>query len=227
MADSTAKLPVQGGATLALKVIDNGDSTFSLDVSKSHIRHGALGHYRSAIVVSMATTQAANSRIWQVRNTAANLIIPTRLSLSVMPAGTITTPYRGRFSLFKATGFTAVDTADVVTPTVSRKRTGDMAAVPGGAAIRHVTVAGAAAGMTGGTLTNDGGALAMMQAWLATAAATSFPIEKDLIADPEKEHPIVLAQNEGLSLENSVVGSGTANVVSVLVDFSWAEVAAF
>lgn len=196
----------------------------------SHIKpleYGSLGHYRSAVRFAMATAQAANSRIWQIRNThATNLIIPTSLLLAVMPAGTITAAYRGEFSLFRATSFTAVDTTNTVTPTASPTRA-SMAAAPGGAAIRHVTVAGAAAGMTGGTLTKDGGAAAILEAWLATAAATTFPIERELLKDINGGHPFALVQNEGLSIENVAAGSATANVVTVMVDFSWAEVTAY
>lgn len=191
------------------------------------IAHGALGHYRSCVRFTLATSQNANSRLWEVRNThATNLIIPTRLRVTILMAGTVTTAYRLELDLFRLTGFSVVDTTGTVTPTVSPKR-GNMATAPGAAAIRHVTVAGAAAGMTGGTMTKDGGSAAMHEAWAATAAATSLPVPAELLDDVNGTHPLVFVQNEGMELENIVAGSATANVVDVVVDFSWAEVSAF
>jgi hypothetical protein len=48
-----------------------------------------------------------------------------------------------------------------------------------------------------------------------------------MLDDVNGTHPWVLAQNEGLVLQNIVAGSATANVVDVVIDFSWAEVTAF
>ena len=192
------------------------------------IQYSTLGHYRMSVRFTMATTQGANSRLWEIRNGhASNLIIPTRMELSILPAGTVTAAYRMEIDLFKLTGFSAVDTTNTVTPgTPSSKRGSLMAATPG-AIFRHVTVAGAAAGMTGGTLTKDAVAAGIAQTWVATAAATTVPFRKEMLDDVNGTHPFVLAQNEGLELENIVAGSATANVVDVAVDFSWAEVTAF
>ena len=192
------------------------------------IQYASLGHYRMSVRFTMATTQGANSRLWEVRNAhASNLIVPTRMELTILPAGTITAAYRMEIDLFKLTGFTAVDTTNTVTPgTPSSKRGATMAASPG-AVFRHVTVAGAAAGMTGGTLAKDAVAAGIAQTWVATAAATTLPYRKEMLDDVNGTHPWVLAQNEGLELENIVAGSATANVVDVSVDFSWAEVTAF
>lgn len=191
------------------------------------IQYSTLGHYRMSVRFSMATTQGANSRLWEVRNGhASNLIVPTRMEVSILPAGTITTAYRMEVDLFKLTGFTAVDTTNTVTPSTPSNKRSTMATTPG-AIFRHVTVAGAAAGMTGGTLTKDAVAAGIAQTWVATAAATTLPFRKEMLDDVNGTHPWVLTQNEGLELENIVAGSGTANVVDVLVDFSWAEVTAF
>ena len=205
-----------------------GGTTFrAMHVHMKPLEYGALGHYRTAIKLTMATTQAANSRLFEVRNThASNLLVPTRIRAAVQPAGTVTTAYGFELGLFRVTSFTAVDTTNTVTPTSSVKRT-SMAAYPGGAHVRHVTVAGAAAGMTGGTLTKDANAIASMIAWLATAAATSMPVERELMDDVNGTHPLVCAQNEGWELENVVAGSATANVVQAMLDVSWAEVASF
>ncbi len=218
-------IQIQGNGGTIAEV--GGTSVRGLSVTTKPLEYASLGHYRSSVRFTMATSQGANSRLWEVRNTSTNLIIPTRLRVTILPAGTVTTAYRMQLELYKLTTFTAVDTTNTVTPTVSVRRTTGMAAAPGGAAIRHVTVAGAAGGMTGGTLTKDGGAAGIMQAWVATAAATTIPVVAELLDDVNGTHPWVFAQNEGMELENIAAGSGTANVVDVAVDFCWAEVSSF
>lgn len=190
----------------------------------------SIGHYRTSIQLTMATTQAANSNLFEIRNTSSNLLVLTRCRFGAYASGTVTTTYVGKWSLLRVTNFTAVDTTNTVTPTSSVKRT-SFTAYPGNAAVRHVTVAGAAAGMTGGTLTKDANALGQYIAQMttgpnATAGGFMMPMQ-ELVDDVNGTHPLTCAQNEGWIIENTVVGSGTANVVQVLIDISWAEVAAF
>lgn len=218
-------LQIQGNGGTVLEV--GGTAFRGIHTHAKPLEYGALGHYRTAVTLTMATSQGANSRLLEVRNShATNLIIPTRLRVGVCSAGTVTTAYLFQLGLFRLTSFTAVDTTNTVTPTSSVKRT-SMAAYPGGAVIRHNTLAGAANGMTGGTLTKDGNALSTLVAWVATAAATTMPTYQELMDDMNGTHPLVCAQNEGFEVENITAGSGTANVVNVTLDLSWAEVTAF
>ncbi len=217
---------IEGGTTGALVEVGAGAAS-AQHVTLKPIPHGSLGHYRTSVKLTMATAQAANSRLFEIRNTATNLIVPTRIRVGVLPTGTVTTAYAMEIALFRLTAFTAVDTTNTVTPTSSVRRTSGMAAYPGGAAVRHVTIAGAAAGMTGGTLTKDANSAGSLIAWMSTAAATSMPIYQELLDDVNGTHPFVLAQNEGVEVENVVAGSATANVIQVVIDVSWAEVTAF
>lgn len=190
-----------------------------------------VGHYRTSIALTMATTQAANSNLFEIRNThATNLLVLTRCRIGAYASGTVTTTYLGKWSLVRATGFNAVDTANTVTPTTSVKRT-SMSAYPGNAQVRHVTIAGAAAGMTGGTITKDANFLGSFMAQMTTgpnATAGGFPVPTvEMVDDVNGTYPLTSVQNEGWVIENTVVGSGTANVVTVYIDVSWAEVAAF
>jgi hypothetical protein len=218
---------VQGNGGTAAEV---GGTTFrALHTHVKPLEYGSLGHYKTAIKLTMATSQNANSRLFEVRNThASNLLVLTRCYIMVGPGGTVTTGYLGEFDLFRLTGFSAVDTTNTVTPTGSVKRTTGMQAYPGtSAAVRHNTVAGAQAGMTGGNLTKDGNAIGMCIAPLFTLAASSPVVYRDMIDDINGTHPLVCANNEGWELENVVAGSGTANVVHVVVEFAWADVTAF
>ena len=217
-------IQVQGNNGVVAEV--SGTTFRALRVELKPLEYGSLGHYRTTVKLVMATTQAANSRLFEVRNThATNLLVLTRCFLMVAPGGTVTTGYLAEFGLWRLTNFSAVDTTNTVTPTASMKKT-TMAAYPGGAAVRHVTIAGAAAGMTGGTLTKDGNALASLIAPAFTLAATTPVPSRELVDDTNGTHPLVCGQNEGWEIENVVVGSGTANVVHVVTDVSWAEVAA-
>lgn len=192
----------------------------------------SVGHYRVNHRCVLVNTQAANSRLFEIRNThATNLIIPTRLIIKWFSASAHTALIEDSLDVYKVTGFSAVDTTNTVTPTASVKRA-SMTAAPGNAAIRGVTVAGAAAGMTGGTLTKDGGSFAQMPLILAQAvmAATDtlsrwFPY-LDVFDDVNGTHPFVFAQNEGFIIENRAL-LGAAAGSSVYIDFSWAEVTAF
>lgn len=190
----------------------------------------SIGHYRTSIQLTMATSQAANSNLFEVRNTGANLLVLTRCRIGVYATGTVTTPYLGKWSLMRTTSFTVTDTTNTVTPTGSTKRT-SFSAYPGNAHVRYVTVAGAAAGMTGGTLTKDANAMAQFIATMTTGPNTTaggFVMPSaDMVDDVNGTHPLVCAQNEGWIIENTVVGSATANVIQVLIDISWAEVVAY
>ncbi len=196
---------------------------FAAAVRIKPIPWGVLGHYRVNHRCLLAAAQAANSRIFEVRNSGANLIVPTRLVIKTVQSAA-GTAQDNSLDVFKATAFSAVDTTNTVTPTASIKRA-SMAAAPGGAAIRGVTIAGAAAGMTGGTLTKDGGAVG--QHPISVQAAVQWPpVVSDILDDVNGTHPWVFANNEGFEIENRVLNV-TSYGVMVYIDFSWAEVTSY
>lgn len=216
---------LEGGVSAALMGIGAESSSPAHSTIKP-IPHGALGHYRTSVRISSTAAQAANSRIFEIRNThATNLIIPTRLTLRALQA-VAGTAQENSLDVYKVTGFTVVDTTNTVTPVSSVKRT-NMAAYPGGAAVRHLTLAGAAAGMTGGTVTKDTQFFATLPYNVAAAIATTFmwgPI--DCFDDVNGTHPFVLVQNEGIIIENRVLNVTSYGIIWY-IDFSWAEVTAY
>jgi hypothetical protein len=217
-------IQVQGNGGV---IADVGGTTFrSLNVQTKPIEYGALGHYRTTVRIASTAAQAANSRILELRNTSAtNLIVLTRLSLRALQTAA-GTAQENSLDCFRVTGFTAVDTTNTVTPVSSVKRT-SMAAYPGGAAIRHLTLSGAAAGMTGGTLTKDTQAFATLPYNVAAAIATTTiwgPL--DCLDDVNGTHPFVFAQNEGFIVENRVLNV-TSYGITWYLDVSWAEVTAY
>jgi hypothetical protein len=198
---------------------------FALNVRGMPLNHGAFGHYRVNHRFAIIAAQAANSRLFELRNTSSNLIILTRLNIRWLQTAAHTAAIEDSIDMFKCTSFTAVDTTNTVTPVASAKRNG-MAAAPGNVAIRGVTVAGAAAGMTGGTLTKDGGSVAQLCRWLLAAVPTAgdnFDREREMLDDVNGTHPFSYGANEGFILENRVL-LGAAAGSSVYVDLSYAEV---
>lgn len=212
-------------------IAEVGGTTFrGLHTHGKPLEYGALGHYRLSLRIVLTAAQTANSRLFEIRNShASNLIIPTRLTLRVMQiaAGTV---QENSIDVYKATGFSVVDTTNTVTPTSSVKRTTEMAAFPGTSAqIRHLTLAGNAAGMTGGTVTLDANALATFP-FLVNAAAPTIPKAEwgpyDVLDDVNGTHPLTLKNNEGLVVVNRVLNV-TSYGMALYLDFSWADVAAF
>lgn len=190
----------------------------------------SIGHYRVTHRFVLVNTQAANSRLFEIRNThATNLIIPTRLTIKWINSAAHTAFIEDSLDAFKVTTFTAVDTTNTVTLTPSLKRT-SMAATT--AAIRGVTVAGAAAGMTGGTLTKDAGPFFQLPRILnQTVEATTETVSRtadvgSAFDDEFGAHPWVFVQNEGFIIENRVV-LGAAAGSSVYIELAYAEVTAY
>lgn len=188
-----------------------------------------VGAYRVTHSCALVATQAANSRLFEFRNThATNLCIPTHLKLRWLQDAAHTAAIEDAIDAYKVTGFSVVDSVNTVTLTGSIKRAG-MTAAPGNALLRGVTVAGAAAGMTGGTLTKDGSPFGTLAQWLLLAqptAAEVLPVEDDLIVVPSQEYPFVFGQNEGFILENRVL-LGAAAGSTLYIDYGWTEVTAY
>lgn len=183
------------------------------------------GHYRTVAKATLLASQAANSRLFEVRNAGTNLLIPTRLDVTVFAFGSIAFPYILDLSVYKYTGFSAVDTAATVTPAAVVARSTMASSV--NAQIRAVTVTGNAAGMTGGTLgAKSGSPIGSVLAFMASV--NSSAVEKELTANvPRGEHPMTFGLDEGFVIENVTVGSATANPIGVVIHFAWCEAQAY
>lgn len=218
-------IQIQGNNGVVAEV--SGTTFRGQHVHVKPLEYGALGHYQTAVRISATAAQAANSRIFEIRNThATNLIIPTRLRVRALQTAAGTAQENG-LECVKVTGFTAVDTVNTVTPVSSVRRGGTMAAFPGGAAIRHLTLTGAAAGMTGGTMVEDTQAFTRFPYNVAAAVATTFiwgPY--DAFDDDHAAHPFVFSQNEGMIVKNRLLNV-TSYGITWYLDFAWAEVAAY
>lgn len=190
------------------------------------------GHYRCATRTRLVITQAANSRLFEIRNAhASDLLIPTQIHVQWRqgPLDTHTATIEDSIDIFKATAFSVVDpTGGPVTPLTTRMRT-SMAA--SSAEVRANALAGLAAGITGGTMTLEASPFAQVSNFLLAApVATAVPPPMaELFWKPEpadSEHPLVLAPNEGIVIVNRVL-LGAAAGSSVYIDVQWAEVTVY
>lgn len=215
---------IEGGTSAALQEVGIPVGVNASEkagaVAIKPIAYGALGHYRVSVRINSTAVQVARSRIFEMRNThATNLIIPTRLVIRALQTAA-GTAQENSVDCFKCTAFTAVDTTNTLTPTVSQKRA-SMAAAPGAAAIRVLNPN--ANGMTGGTLTIDGSSFASLPFNVAAAINTTTiwgPL--DCLDDVNGTHPFVFVQNEGFEIENRVLNV-TSYGITWFVDFSWCE----
>lgn len=185
---------------------------------------GALGHYTTSHRTVFTNTQAANSRLFELQNAhATNLVVVHRVHVVYSQGSTQTAAIEDSIDMFRCTSFSAVDTTNTVTPVASKMRTSMGTA---GANLRGVTVAGAAAGMTGGTLTKDTAPVFQMSMWLLAAVPTAGPSPRfEYLWVPtvaNGESPMILVQNEGFIIENRVV-MGAASGGAVYVDVAWSE----
>lgn len=189
----------------------------------------SIGHYRVTYRFAIVAAQAAGSRLFECRNTLAQLFIPTRLRVKIISNQAHTAFIENSLDIYKATGFTVTDTTSTVTPVAKTKRTTGMTAAPAGIDIRGVTAAGLAAGMTGGTLTALADPFCQCpyvgaQAAQAVGETTPrFPYETDVLDDVNGTHPFALEQNEGIVIANRVL-LGAAAGAFVYIDLSYAVV---
>jgi len=187
----------------------------------------SIGAYRLTHLCALVNNQAANARLFEIRNShASNLILLTRLYVQWLQTGAHTAAIEDSLDLYKLTAFTTTSTTNTVTPGGSIKRAG-MQAFPGNAAvIRGVTAAGAAAGMTGGNGTKDGSALGHCPQWLLAAVPTAAQVvarDREYIGLDSRVHSLMLGNGEGILLENRVL-LGAAAASSVYIDCEFTEV---
>lgn len=189
----------------------------------------AIGHYRVTHRTVLVATQAALSRLFTVRNPGPNLLIPTSLQIKVLCVSAHTTPIENSIDVFKGLAFTVNDNTNVVLPTARAKRTTGMTTAPGQAEILGITIAGAAAGMTGGTMAALASPIAShpyvaaQAVMAATETVSRFPSTLEVFPDRTGEHPLVIEAEEGIVVANRAL-LGAAAGAFVYIDFSWAEV---
>lgn len=213
---------VEGGVSGALAGV-GAESQSPMHIVGKPDPVGVLGHYKTSHRCVLVNAQAANSRLFELQNPhATNIVVVHDIRIEWIQTAAHTAAILDSLDIYKCTSFSAVDTTNTVTPVISKLRTSF--GTPG-ENVRGVTVAGAAAGMTGGTLTKDTAPLRQLGLWLLAAVPTTVPtnlIERGYspkVADGES--PLLLVQSEGLIIENRVVlGAAAGSAVSIDIAYS-------
>lgn len=183
---------------------------------------GSLGQYGvSGVSGLMAAGLAANSLIWSMRYTGANVALIKSLILQAIVNTTAFAAGNGLFQAFIARGFTASDTGGnaVAVAGNGRARTSQ-----GNSGVGDMRIASTAA-LGAGTRTLDSTPVGSVFVPIpATAVISLVARNTALIRRLPGEWPIVLAQNEGLIIQATVPAAGTWNFS---VDAEWEEVSTF
>lgn len=184
-----------------------------------------LGHYRAfAQTAAIAPSASGIMGAWRYTDTSSVAVI-TRIYTTVTVATAVTAQRLDPIVAVIARGYTVRDltnaTVVVLTGNNAKTRTS-----MGTTLAANMDVASTAAGMTGGTKTQDtnpiGAAALPGLAALGTALATTDLYKWDQLGG----HPVVLAANEGINLLWGATSTGTGTV-TVGFGIEWAEVPSF
>ncbi len=225
---------VEGGVSAALAGV-GAEAASPLHMNAKPIPYATLGHYRVAATTgTLAAALAASAQLFYLRWTdATRFCVITRFRAQFQPLTLFTaaTLTDFGFDLHKATAVSAGGGGtDLGASVKTRMRTSMGASLLDAAGLMRISTTAALTAIT----TLD--ALPIAQSLGDTqrvnpAAATEEQRVNDptLIFQPNiasGEHPLVLAQNEGLVLRNRTVWPAAGTGI-VQVEISWAEVTAF
>jgi len=221
---------LEGGVSAALAGI-GVESQSALHTTLKPVPVGALGHYRTSHRCALVANQGATTRLFEFRNAhASNLVVLLNLRISWVQTAAHTAAIEDSLDVWRLTSYSVVSTTNTVTPVASKLRTSYAAVDTAATFIRGITVAGAAAGMTGHTNSKDTAPLFQVPMFLLAAVPTAGPTVSTTYTyapDVAKgEAPLVLAQNEGFLVENRVL-LGAAAGSTVYIDCEWAETTAY
>jgi len=189
------------------------------------IDYVSLGIYQHAMLSGvMAAGLAANSSIYQFRYGSANIALVKEIRFAAVNDGTAfaATSTTCSFQLQFARSFTAASgtggTAGTLTGNNAKLRT-SMATT--GVSNIFISATGA---ITAGTWTLDTDALVTLVGTGQGSGTNIIAPTSMFNPETESEHPIVLAQNEGLNIRASVAATGTWRFG---VSIKWAEVSTY
>jgi hypothetical protein len=212
---------------MAVGIVGNGGTALEVDgttwraarVTTRPPEYGAGGYYRMAISGTTAAAPAAAAPLMAFRWSSGTLIALIKYIEVRIQVSTASTAGLPEFSGYIARGWTANDTggtAVVMTGNNQKFRTGMGTSVVG-----DVRAATAGVLTAGGGRTLDANPIATCSTPLALGSQdrSAFDINSAI------DHPLVLAQNEGLVFAN--VTALTAGIYRYTVSLGWAEVPSY
>lgn len=217
-------LQVQGNGGVVADV--DGTTFRAVRVTQRPVDHGAFGQYRLSTTVALVVTQAANGTLFSFRwADATRLCVIQSIRLQCLQTAAATATIMPSFEVFVARSFTVSDsagTAVTLTGNSMKKRTS-----MGTTLVTDIRKAAVAAGLTAGTRTLDADAILQLPTnqTITTPNPNVYSVAFD--ATDGTDHPLVLAQNEGLIVRGPTVVFGAAGTANLVVDLAWAEVSAY
>jgi hypothetical protein len=216
---------------MLIEVKDDGTGRFiALPVDTTHkalrtslrpIEHDTGGFYRVGGASGALTGAGANTPVFSLRWTSATL---NAIILAFQWWWFLSTAFGAAqivdHGLYVARGFSASDSGGTdIKPTGN---TGKKRTVYPTTAIGDLRIASAGA-LTVGTRTLDGQNIGARGQWAGAVGAALSPGIASFNFRLDDEHPVVLAQNEGLILQN-LTAMGATGVIKLYVDVAWLEV---
>lgn len=186
-----------------------------------------LGHY-SAVATNTASAFAAASNQAAFRwGDPTNFCVIQRVWAAVNVVTAVTAQATGPLQLFIARQYSARDATAATSVAFTASGTNRLRGIMSGSLIGvngNFDVGNVAAGVTGGTKVVDTNPIGFIP--LSGLVTIGTSVSGDLYKwDKLGGHPIVLAANEGLLVQNTtLLATGT---VSLTIGIEWAEVAAF
>jgi len=195
---------------------------------------GSLGAYSLSMVTgAIIATGSANAVIWTMRWTdATRFALIERVRVAANVQSTITTAVPYDLALYFSGGYTVSPTTSIAAATVTarnaKRRTSMGVTLLNGAGAGIWALTTVAAGITGQTLVNDAQPLARISGNSGTVVGTQFfgANPTNLWDDNVDGHPLILAQNEGITIQAPLAGPATGTFM-VGVSLDWMEVAAY
>lgn len=175
------------------------------------------GWYSVGARSGAATTVAAAGAVFSLRQLASTLLIVRRLGVGYIGTSGFTAAQELAYALVVARAFSASDTGGTaIALTGSNAKMRTSLGTPTSVDARIATTAA----LTAGTKTLDSTPLSITGSWAPTTAGVVLaPSLNNLLSHDAGDYPLVLAQNEGLNVQNVLVmGAGGAGTIYVSLE---------
>lgn len=184
----------------------------------------ALAWDKLAASSGALTGAAANTPVWSLRYTGSNTLLVRGVHASFLTTTAFTAAQAVTHGLYVARSFSANDSAGTAVSVAS-----DNGKLRTSLAQPSVVVNIASTGaLTAGTRTLSSTATGIVSGWSSAVGASTVPVygNYNLFDVMPDGHPIVLANNEGIVI-NNIVAMGAAGVGTLTVICEVAEVSSF
>lgn len=190
----------------------------------SHRPMEALAWHDVAAKTGNLTTVAAAGAIFTLRNLAANPLIVRRIGIGFTLTTAFTAAQLMEFGLMFCRAFTTTETTNTTAIGLTGSNTKVRTSLAPPTSVNAIIATTAA--MTGSVKTRDANYMGIQSFWAGAVGNGITPSMNNLFSHDAGDYPIILAQNEGISIENILV-MGAAGVGVAYVNFEVAEAASY